>query len=241
MTPAATDASGTSAALSIRPSRKSEKATAPRLARGRRQRRTTAIRSSSSKRPGSAIPPTEAAPPAAASVTIAGPPLAAEEPLPAPGLEARTRRGRSTPVSTTSQTFAWWIGQPWIDEVPDDEPSDGEREGDGEDVEEGLQPHKGTNRQPRGPPVPPVVAPVPQRSPSAAGSSRRSSSRPSYSGNRPSRSSSTACMPDRERALDVVLDRVADHHRLGRLDREPLEHGAEDRRGAASSCRARAR
>ena len=72
MTPAATEASGISAALSISPSRKSEKTTAPMLARGRRQRRTTAIRSNSSKRPGSAIPPTDAAPPAAASVTIAG-------------------------------------------------------------------------------------------------------------------------------------------------------------------------
>src|SRR5207248_719477 len=35
--------------------------------------------------------------------------------------------------------------------------------------------------------------------------------------------------PERPRALDVVLERVADHRRVRRLDAEPLERGAEDR------------
>ena len=68
----ATAASGDIAALSIRPSRKSERATAPKLAVRLRQRRTTATRITSSQRPGRAIPPTDAAPPAAASVSTAG-------------------------------------------------------------------------------------------------------------------------------------------------------------------------
>src|SRR5207248_1823964 len=34
---------------------------------------------------------------------------------------------------------------------------------------------------------------------------------------------------ERPRAGDVVLERVADHRRLRRLDAEPLEHRAEDR------------
>src|SRR6476659_8859118 len=36
--------------------------------------------------------------------------------------------------------------------------------------------------------------------------------------------------PQREGALDVVRDRVADHHRIGRLDVQQVEEGAEDRR-----------
>src|SRR5204862_30978 len=36
--------------------------------------------------------------------------------------------------------------------------------------------------------------------------------------------------PERERAVDVVLGRVAHHRRRRRLDLEPLEHGVEDRR-----------
>ena len=47
---------------------------------------------------------------------------------------------------------------------------------------------------------------------------------------RRSRSSRIARIPERERALDVVGDRVADHHSLGRLDLEQVEDGAEDRR-----------
>src|SRR5213075_882597 len=35
---------------------------------------------------------------------------------------------------------------------------------------------------------------------------------------------------ERDRALDVVRDRVADHHRVAGLDSEQLEDGAEDRR-----------
>src|SRR5205085_9290551 len=35
--------------------------------------------------------------------------------------------------------------------------------------------------------------------------------------------------PERPRALDVVLERVADHRRLPRLDPEALQRGAEDR------------
>ena len=34
---------------------------------------------------------------------------------------------------------------------------------------------------------------------------------------------------DRERALHVILDRVADHDGVDRRDREPREQGAEDR------------
>ena len=71
-TDSATAASGETAALSIRPSRKMESATAPKLAVRLRHRRTTATRITSSQRPGRAIPPTDAAPPAAASVRTAG-------------------------------------------------------------------------------------------------------------------------------------------------------------------------
>ena len=142
MTPAATDASGTSAALSISPSRKSEKATAPMLARGRRQRRTTAIRSSSSKRPGQRDPADRGGAARGGERHHRGPALAAEEPLPAPGLEAVGGEEDQRGEQRRATTFAWWIGQPWIDEVPHDEPADGEREGDGERVEEMLQPHK---------------------------------------------------------------------------------------------------
>src|SRR5438034_7143539 len=44
------------------------------------------------------------------------------------------------------------------------------------------------------------------------------------------RSEQDRAHPDRPRALDVVLDRVADHCRGGRLHLEQVEHGAEDRR-----------
>ena len=37
-------------------------------------------------------------------------------------------------------------------------------------------------------------------------------------------------MPERERAFDVVLERVADHRGVGRLDLEQVEHRREDRR-----------
>ena len=37
-------------------------------------------------------------------------------------------------------------------------------------------------------------------------------------------------MPSASAPFDVVLDGVADHRRLARLDLEQLEHGAEDRR-----------
>src|SRR5438034_2129265 len=43
------------------------------------------------------------------------------------------------------------------------------------------------------------------------------------------RSEQDRAHPDRPRALDVVLDRVADHCRGGRLHLEQVEHGAEDR------------
>ena len=58
---------------------------------------------------------------------------------------------------------------------------------------------------------------------------------------RPSRSIRNARMPSATRALDVVLDRVADHRRLRGLDPEQVERGPEDRLGAASSSRARAK
>ena len=50
------------------------------------------------------------------------------------------------------------------------------------------------------------------------------------SGARPCAVDEDRAHPDRERALDVVLDRVADHRRIGRLDLEQVEHRAEDRR-----------
>ena len=83
------------------------------------------------------------------------PALAAEEPLPAPRLEAVG--GEEDEAGEHHEPDVRVMDRPAVDqEVPDDEPSDGEREGDGEDVEKGLQPHKGTNRQPRGLPVDPV-------------------------------------------------------------------------------------
>ena len=47
--------------------------------------------------------------------------------------------------------------------------------------------------------------------------------------------------PERDRALDVVLDRVADHRRLRRLDPEQRRARPGRSSGAASSSRARAR
>ena len=67
-------------------------------------------------------------------------------------------------------------------------------------------------------------------SPSSGGSSFSVSTRGSKSWCTPSRSTQDRAHPERERALDVVRDRVADHHRLGRLDSEQVEDGAEDRR-----------
>jgi len=110
-TPIATPASGLSAALSSRPSRKSERATAPKLTRERLQRRTTATRSTSSKRPGSAMPPTEAAPPAAASVSTAGRSSLRKSRC-QPHAFVRYAPSMTKPASATSQKFAWCSGQP---------------------------------------------------------------------------------------------------------------------------------
>jgi hypothetical protein len=61
-----------SAAVSTRPSMKSERQTVRTPAGEPAQRRTTATRMTSSMRPGKAAPVTDAAPPAAASVNERG-------------------------------------------------------------------------------------------------------------------------------------------------------------------------
>ena len=71
-TAAATDASGVSAALSSRPEQHDRETDGAETRLAATAAPTTAIRITSSKRPGSATPPTEAAPPAAASVSTRG-------------------------------------------------------------------------------------------------------------------------------------------------------------------------
>ena len=69
----------------------------------------------------------------------------------------------------------------------------------------------------------------PQRSPSATGISRRSSRASASGPKRPGAIDEERAHADGAGALDVVLDRVADHHRLVGADAEQLEHAAEDR------------
>ena len=72
-----------------------------------------------------------------------GPALAAEEPLPAPGLEAV--RGEEDHGGEHHEPDVRVVDRPAVDdEVAHDEPADGKSEGDGKRVEERLQPHKGT-------------------------------------------------------------------------------------------------
>ena len=197
------DASGTSAALSIRPSRKSEKATAPRLARGRRQRRTTAT--GAARRSGRAARPAHRGRAARRGERDHGrPTLAAEEPLPAPRLEAVG--GEEDEAGQHDEPDVRVMdGQPWIRKCRTTSPPT-QREGDGEDVEKGLQPHKGTNRQPRRLPEA-RYSTYSSSNPSAAGA-RADRRAPDVSGIPPrGRAAPPACRP--RRALDVVRDRVA--------------------------------
>ena len=106
--------------------------------RARRQRRTTATRITSSQRPGSAIPPTDAAPPAAASVSTAGRCSAPEEVLPAPRL--RGVGGEEDHGGQRDQPEVGAVQRPArVREMPRDERGHRESDQHETDVEEALQ------------------------------------------------------------------------------------------------------
>jgi hypothetical protein len=108
---AAVDASGIRAAVSIRPSMKSERQTGATPARPPLARRTTATRTTSSKRPGRAAPVTDAAPHEAASVKGFGRSSGAKRRCQPYALNAYARRKRR-PVAATSRMSAPANGQP---------------------------------------------------------------------------------------------------------------------------------
>ena len=108
---AAVDASGTRAAVSIRPSMKSEKHTGATPARPPLARRTTAMRTTSSKRPGRAAPVTDAAPHEAASVSGFGRSSGAKRRCQPYALNANARR-KSRPAAATNRKSAPAKGQP---------------------------------------------------------------------------------------------------------------------------------